>query len=78
MQKHLLIKLAIGAALLGVAGCGGDDDNNNGGGGGPVAIQQQFGQTFAMAFNASGNADPIDPQPGDLPAVSFTTDPIDF
>lgn len=76
MSYHLGIKLAAGAALLALAACG----NGDGGGGddGSDAIQDQFGPTFSAAFNANANAEPIDPQPGDLPPVSLTTDPIDF
>lgn len=82
MSYHLWIKLIAGAALLSLAACGdggggggGDDDDD---GGGPGSIQSQFGGTFEGAFNANVNSDPIDPQPGDLPAVSLTADPIDF
>ncbi|MBC8130574.1 MAG: hypothetical protein H7Y08_09675 [Rhizobiaceae bacterium] len=82
MSNTLWIKLATGAALMGLAACSGSD----GGGGGsnpppsPVAVQDQFGGTFSSAFAANANAaaPPIDPQPGDLPAVSLTADPIDF
>lgn len=80
MSKTLWIGLA-GAALFALAGCssgggGGDDDGPVT----PVAAQDQFGQTFASAFKTDANAaaGPIDPQPGDLPPVSLTTDPVNF
>lgn len=68
-----------GSALLALAACNGSDSNN-----GPGNIQDQFGGTFQSAFNSNPQADPavnvapIDPQPGDLPDVDPTQDPIDF
>lgn len=54
----------------------GDGDGDDGGG--VTTPQSQFGSTFETAFNADLNAEPIDPQPGDLPPVDLTADPIDF
>ena len=83
MSKSLLIKCLVGGALLGLAACSGSDGGgnaNNGGGGGGNTPQSQFGATFAAVFATDPNdpAGPIDPQPGDLPPLSLTTDPIDF
>ena len=59
-------------------GGGGDGGGDGGGGGGGGTPQSQFGSSFQTAFNADMNAEPIDPQPGDLPPVDLTADPIDF
>lgn len=79
MKKETFGKLLVGAALLSIAACSGGGDGGGGNGNqGSNTIQDKFGSTFANAFNANANAEPIDPKPGDLPAVSLTTDPIDF
>ena len=84
MSNSLWIKLAAGASLLGLAACsgsdGGDGDNVVPNPPSPVAVQDQFGGVFSTAFAADANvaAGPIDPQTGDLPAISLTTDPINF
>ncbi|CAN5729192.1 hypothetical protein BH23PSE1_BH23PSE1_15530 [soil metagenome] len=44
----------------------------------PQQPQDQFGSTFAAAFNASESDEPINPRPGDAGELSRTTDPIDF
>lgn len=84
MSKTLWMKLVLGASLLGLAACSGG--GGDGGGGTPppppvpVPVQNQFGGVFSAAFATDANAPagPVDPQPGDLPALSLTTDPIDF
>lgn len=78
MRSVFRLSALIALPLLAVAAC---DDNDNGvgdGGGGTPTPQSQFGATFETAFNADMNAEPIDPQPGDLPPVDVTADPIDF
>lgn len=55
-----------------------DDDDNDKGGGAELDPQERFGSAFAKAFNAGGDAEPIDPTRDDLDPVSFTDDPIDF
>ena len=77
MKKDIFGKLLVGAALLTIAACSGGG-GDGGGDNVPGTIQEKFGSTFAKAFNANANAEPIDPKPGDLPAVSLTTDPIAF
>lgn len=66
------VLVALPALALAACGGGGDGDGSNAG------AEQNFGSTFASAFRADSEADPIDPQQGDLPDVSFTTDPVDF
>lgn len=73
LRTALILGLAAGV----LAACD-DDDNGNGNGNGQRDPQDRFGQVFASAFDADANDDPVDPMPGDLPAVSFTDDPIDF
>lgn len=86
-MRHLLRTSAIALGLVaGLAACDG------GGGGGEVIVtpappppappptaprlEDMFGANFGTAFRAIANSDPRDPLPGDLNAVSFTTDPI--
>lgn len=79
MSNHLWVRLLAGAALLSLAACGDADGDDVSGKPKPDPTpQSQFGATFESAFNVDCNADPIDPQPGDLPPVSCETDPIDF
>jgi hypothetical protein len=88
-MRHLLRTTAlVGLLAMGVIACDGDGDDGNdvvvtpispapppppSGG---VRLEDQFGANFGAAFRAAANSDPRDPQPGDLIAVSFTTDPI--
>jgi hypothetical protein len=42
-----------------------------------TAFQSKFGASFATAFNANSTAAPVDPTPGDVPALNLTTQPED-
>jgi ABC-type glycerol-3-phosphate transport system substrate-binding protein len=83
-MTRILIKAAALVALAGgLAACGG-----GGGGGGDAvvvtpppppaatAFEDQFGLGFGATYRLAANTDPRDPSPGDLIAVSFTTDPV--
>ncbi len=80
MRHAIRVSALAVLTLFALSAC---DDNDNGGGGddgggGSGTPQSQFGSTFETAFNADMNAEPIDPQPGDLPPIDLTADPIDF
>lgn len=76
-------------ALLGLLALAACDGGNNGGvyGGtttpptttspSPTPLEAAFGTKFATAFKASVTTDPVDVAPGDITAVSLTTDPIE-
>ena len=81
------LKMAALAGILLVAAC--SDGNNSGEVVEPpppppppptTLIQDRFGATFSAIFKvAATTGDPTEvTPPGDLPAVSLTTDPIDF
>ena len=77
--KLRLLRNAAAVALLagGLAACGG----GGGGGGGhvvtppPPSLAAFFGASFEKAFNASAMSEPFDPAPGDIIALSLTTEP---
>lgn len=85
MIAKLRITSIVLLAALTLAACNdddGDDDNGNGNGGGNGGEvsgdpQDQFGSTFADAFNADANDEPIDPVAGDAGGPSLTDDPED-
>lgn len=43
-----------------------------------TASLESLGASFAALFRASNNTEPRDPTEGDLPPVSFTTEPVDI
>ncbi len=42
-----------------------------------VSFQSKFGTSFVSYFEASNTTEPRDPQAGDVPALSATSDPLD-
>ncbi len=81
MTRMLRLTSVLVLAAFALAACDDDDDNDTaggGGGGGGGGPQDQFGATFAQAFNADPNSEPIDPQPGDAGPLSLTDEPVDF
>ena len=84
--------MAFGLALT-LAACGGGDGDDGDDQVGATPLQNGFGPGFQAAFNSGAGADdglaggsagavdatvePIDPGPGDLIALSLTTDPVD-
>lgn len=43
----------------------------------PAPLQSRFGGTVSTSFAASPNSDAREPAAGDVPPLSFTTDPFD-
>lgn len=74
----LLTRLLLAGGAATALAAGGCEDGNNLVGGGALAPQDNFGATFATAFNADATAEPINPQPGDLPPVDLTAEPVNF
>ncbi len=42
-----------------------------------ASFQSKFGTSFVGYFEAGNTTEPRDPQPGDVPALSLTTEPLD-
>lgn len=77
MGKMIRLAAVLTVAAFALAACD-DDDNGNDNGSAGGDPQDEFGATFAGAFDADANDAPIDPQPGDAGKLSLTDDPVDF
>ena len=73
MKRRIALPATLALAALVLAGCFDSSDSKS-----SSDPQDQFGRTFRAAFNASENADPINPRPGDAGELTLTGDPIDF
>lgn len=78
MPRFLRIGMIMGTAMFALAACDESDAGDGGDNGNVGQIEDNFGTGFAQAFAQDPNDEPIDPQPDDIVAVDFTSDPIDF
>lgn len=70
---------AVGFGLLtGLSACSGGGDGSVSPPSDPPPIgAARFGAGFAAGFAKTPNSDPANPVPGDIIALSFTTDPLE-
>jgi hypothetical protein len=79
MKNSTLLKAALlGGTAVTLAACGG-----SGGGGSasttPVTVpslESQFGAAFNTDYFAAANSEPVVPQPGDIIALTLTSEPV--
>lgn len=74
MANVIRLAAILSVSALMLAAC--DDSDNGGSANGDP--QDEFGATFAQAFNADGTDDAIDPALGDAGELSLTDDPVNF
>ena len=72
----LLTRFLLGAGMVTAVAAGGCEDTDGIGGVVPKPVASNFGPTFAAAFAAPANSEPIDVDADDL-TVDPTADPID-
>lgn len=86
MATRVLCRILLAGGMftaLAAGGCDGGGNlagngDGNGAGAGDGTVQDNFGAPFAAFFNAEANSDPGNPVAGDVPALSLTTDPLNF
>lgn len=86
MPYRILLRASASLLLMGsLAACGDDNDEmippppapTPTPPPGTASFESQFGPEFAAAFNQPDTAEPIDPQPSDVPPLQPTDDPLD-
>lgn len=77
MKRTLRTSSIVIMACLALAACN-DDDGDDGEQDSRSELERQFGPTFAAAFNADEDAEPLDETRDGFVSVSSTDDPVEF